>query len=165
MKLYFTKYLPVEGDIKIGDTFFTRHFRLGECVSEEQSVGLKEKDAKLAKLFLCSRDIQVGDKLTGWSNKTYHIAIEEDIELFKNAGVTDDIFKVIGEISPDAIWVKEGDEFEEEDLQGILYRLNHPDESIYGSIDQLLLLHKTITHPERYTPRVEIKCSQCNTFH
>jgi hypothetical protein len=61
------------------------------------------------KLFLCSRDIQVGDEVK---------ILNESWEGIYKAGMdTEYMFKVIGEVSPEAVWVKEGMEFEEDAVQ------------------------------------------------
>ena len=129
MKPYFTKYIPVMTKMQIG------------------------ADVPVQHLFLCSRDIQVGDKVKyqyhfeGQARYadgivksipekhedyvTYHL----DIEGVDTPSLGIGTFKVIGEVSPNAIWVKEGMEFEEEDVDifSILY--------------------------------IKFKCPTCNTFH
>ncbi len=154
---YFAKYLPVEGgkpsqipagknvpvmrDGKI--TFFQLETseKMGKFMALE---GYKKGSYLPAKLFLCSRDIQVGDKVyacNGGIFKNYKIEefiiIEKPIE-YKGEWIgefvnpEDEItlkgkaklgwssiylpYKVIGEMSPDATWVKEGDEFDEDEL-------------------------------------------------
>lgn len=114
MKTYFAKYLPVEGEIKQGvkAVFSPTGGKLStdKPLPEWVIKSSNEKGFKLGKLFLCSRDIQVGDEII------YEITNAK----FKWDGNTPqrpEDFKVIGEISPEATWVKEGDEFEEEQLK------------------------------------------------
>lgn len=65
-------------------------------------------------MFLCSRDIQVGDK---YKVPKYPGSNEyDDVERYASEPM-EDSFKVIGEISPDATWVKEGDEFDENEIE------------------------------------------------
>lgn len=118
---YFAKYLPVEGEIKEGQTgisvnnaTYTHYEHLGKDYG------------KPAKLFLCSRDIQIGDKVfgllldkSGYKEHTLTNSTDE-VKLAIESGD----FKVIGEISPEATWVKEGDEFEQYEV-AIIY-LNPP---------------------------------------
>lgn len=107
MKQYFAKYLPVEGEIKELDKF--------------NSVSGELPGSQHVRLFLCSRDIQVKD-----------LKPREDV-FYDDKGMTHEVtqswidgrttfphtwFKVIGEISPEAIWVKEGDEFSKEEVMG-----------------------------------------------
>lgn len=150
---YFAKYLPVEGEIKVGEIGLF----LGQV---EEITGLMKHSAESndkliqkVKLFLCSRDIQVGDKVRTTKD---NINFFNDIVTEKrdNGYFTDEedptgssglfyyphqIFKVTGEISPEAVWVKEGDEFDE-------YQFDYKDAT--------------------YTNRIcKLKCSQCNTFH
>jgi len=86
MKKYFTKYLLKEG--------------------------LDDKGPY--NLFLCSRDIQAGDEVQSKLG-TLDGKVEHKFQL-EEALKEDVWFKVIGEISPEAIWVKEGDEFDEDEI-------------------------------------------------
>jgi response regulator RpfG family c-di-GMP phosphodiesterase len=169
MSNYFAKYLPVEGEIKKGD-----HFLYDKVVylatndgSDNVTVESEEwyhnrRQSKKVKLFLCSKDIQIGDITTRFPDilKTPdgNITItEENFNDLKYCA----LFKVIGEISPDAIWVKEGDNFVEEQIE---LRRRHP-----------YIFHKTgqcmggeVEGYNEWLPEyneVRIKCSQCNTFH
>jgi hypothetical protein len=92
---YFVKYLPVEGEL----TDENRKF---------------PNQVYPVKPFLCSRDIQVGDEMNHPFQPYTFRATNNNKEVWK------DCFKVMGEISPDAIWVKEGDEFEEDDIQQVV---------------------------------------------
>lgn len=108
MKPYFAKYLPVEGEIKDGDSYLHFTGRLYHGFSENAT--FKNKGDKKVKLFLCSRDIPEQGDLAypiGGGVKTlmYHNVGEQKLGL--------EFIKVIGEISPEAKWVKEGDEFDE----------------------------------------------------
>ena len=94
MKPYFTKYLPVEVEIKEGEPFDT-------------IVGIYGKKMKL---FLCSRDIQVGDTFHSFSGMS-------ELKWDGKFQLHPDDFKVIGEISNEATWVKEGDEFDESEIK------------------------------------------------
>jgi|GEM_PF-3423339 len=138
-KKYFAKYLPVKGEIKEGDWYLDE----GEPMEAIDDRPLNARPYDLwegyqkVKLFLCSRDIQVGNQLTdSRTGQTYQISDEymhggipcwltehektidgsiyggDSYTLFKKEYA----FKVIGEISPDASWVKEGDEFDEDDV-------------------------------------------------
>ncbi len=131
MKQYFAKYLPVEGEIKeeeigisINNATYTHHDHLGKDYG------------KPAKLFLCSRDIQVGDKDYYYIDSTQNNKIEKAPDywdiinikpepnghvavIFNNNAFLwiEEVFKVVGEISPEAIWVKEGDEFDKDEVE------------------------------------------------
>jgi hypothetical protein len=112
MKQYFAKYLPVEGEIKEGDIV------IGMDGIFEYKGKMNLPDVQLpkkVKLFLCSRNIQVGDKVLDIRTNTWkEVNNSCGVELYKQKP-NDIQFKVIGEISPNAKWVKEGDEFEEND--------------------------------------------------
>ena len=141
-KPYFTKYLPDPkgGEIKEGDWILANG-------TPEQVIEIKIVDtpqyktekawwssAQKVKLFLCSRDIQVGDEIMwigngdGVNEKSYgtkSVVQEGTTDL----GFHPNWVKVIGEVSPEATWVKEGMEFDEEDLLangvGVNYNNQH----------------------------------------
>jgi hypothetical protein len=118
MKQYFAKYLPVEGEIKEGD-LISGPTGLVYATPLEYTSAFKK-----VKLFLCSRDIQVGDKIKSTQDERVltvnKIKINDRHTIYydKNKHWFSELeaFKVIGEISPDATWVNEGDEFEFKDL-------------------------------------------------
>jgi len=125
MKKYFAKYLPVEGEIKIGDVIKDS---LGyiTITSEEGVRVYTEANKQRYKLFLCSRDKKPMDIVTFESGKRTQIEKwDEDYNQWvfngKSRVSDEDCFKVIGEISSDATWVKEGDEFDEKDLLLVEY--------------------------------------------
>jgi len=134
-KPYFAKYLPVEGEIKIGDrvesessgkqkVLVTGITKRGDYITDEPDfyepdsyfVLPKKKAKKFSKqLFLCSRDIQVGDTVKmKFSDglKDWECSNVGRLEAAKHNGS----FKVIGGISSEAKWVKEGDEFDEDEI-------------------------------------------------
>lgn len=123
---YFTKYLPKPGG-------FSRVIKdHGIPVDYEQEV----------RLFLCTREIEVGDKVkfqlapdhSNWQelevidvykDENEHTATLQDGD-FKIYTTPDKwCFKVIGPISSEATWVKEGMEFEEDEVK--LIKICHDD--------------------------------------
>lgn len=147
MKSYFAKLLPVKGEIK-KDNWFQRPDGVIKQAHEdfEPIKGLTK-----VKLFLCSRDIpEIGDNIFLENSYNYFSKVidkvggsDRDIILEKmpeqrGKGTLDyrEMVKVIGEISPDATWIKDGDEFEEsdidhggwvdEDLKTILIKIKGP---------------------------------------
>lgn len=99
---YLAKYLPVKEEIKKGDSYYFKDepdnilVRTGDrTVSSMQKV----------KLFLCSRDIQVGDTFQSFSGMC-------ELQWDGKFQLHPEDYKIIGEISPAATWVKEGDEFD-----------------------------------------------------
>lgn len=159
---YFTKYLPVPGEIKEGDVCFYPPFGFGRAIMEFNELCFYKKgsngrgsltspisrnlnDKRPYKQFLCSRDIQVGDSVYGDDGfgNPFHVC-----QILSNCKELECI-KVIGEVSPAAIWVKEGMEFEENDIQywlemsGVWFRFNKP----------------------KVNGLVRFKCPTCNTFH
>lgn len=137
MKTYFVKYLPVKGEIEEGELceshqtiFSNNHSKQYIKESWHEIVtyskhGIKTSsrydtiELQKVKLFLCSRDIQIGDKVMQLhpnSKVKQPIYPEGEYILEK---YTESTFKVIGKISPGATWIKEGDEFDREDVQSL----------------------------------------------
>lgn len=124
---YFAKYLPVEGKIKNGDRVIDYEIapdmildyiegdKFMNDISEEVTLPKWKTrfNFQKVKLFLCSRDIQVVDE--AWFKDLNGEYQKETCNYIEN--YTNDCFKVIGEISPEAIWVKEGNEFDEDEVQ------------------------------------------------
>lgn len=132
-------------------------------------------------LVLTSSDIQIGDKIQAKDGSGSSIITEfkrvfakgeitTSIGESKEGAITysqleNDWLKVIGEISPEATWVKEGDEFDEDEVEGVLYNRKHPDESIYGfTVEKLLAWIKLNPMPEKYQVIFHIK-GKCGHFH
>lgn len=148
MKKYFAKYLPVEGEIKFPANIY--------CLSEGLRLNCQSMvcpDCRLAKLFLCSRDIKVGDKVR--SDKEPHI--EYELNDGNNRAL---LFKVIGEISPEATWVKEGDDFDEDEWMPML---------AWGSEDFYSYQEGEVKEIFYSNPlqgwEIKILCNNCKHFH
>jgi hypothetical protein len=172
MSKYFTKYLPVEGEIKKGvltnkgtvlKSMFIPNKEIlwitdtildGKCVDSEDDC-FQPHYLTPIKLFICSRDIQVGDKVQTKNpdngEEVYCIInTEEELEEW----IEDKAFKVIGEVSPEATWVKEGMEFEEDNVQIL-------GEDNFGYKYLLEILNPK----DVQKVIVQIKCSNCKNFH
>jgi hypothetical protein len=153
-KSYFTKYLPCEGEIKEGDRAITARGEIFVATKENNDPIYGDK---LLKLYLCSRDIKVGDKIYPGPGEKYHFKEYECVE--KSCSGSSQVvlewalegkwFKKIGEISPESLsWVKEGMEFDEDEAEVF----NQLPSSPFG--DQSLI-------PLYYM----IKCPNCKHFH
>lgn len=149
---YFAKYIPIEGEIKDGDVTINS----AGCTARILVTNKKTNNThKKVQLFLCSRDIIEGDKfwITGYNPlenggefdiTRSHICTQvtgpaitnlgNKTIWFKSSGVREGeyyvdssrTYKVIGPISPDATWVREGDEFEEDEIEelNLIYEIN-----------------------------------------
>lgn len=159
-KPYFCKYLPVEGGKKL---FFTNANSLEGLISSEglQDVLIEEK-----KLFLCSNKVKEGDKVywfdpepEGTSQFNTALKVSEDMIFMSELEASEieafphEVISILGEISPEAIWVKEGDEFDEEE-----WRV-----AKNGADGKYVDYEKRTPIDEGYF--IEIKCFTCKKFH
>jgi hypothetical protein len=124
MSKYFTKYLPVEGEIQ-------PHTPVKQPSGSVKKSGLPpdfipaaiRNGWKPVKLFLCSTDIQVGDEVIHNKITSTPVTVGDIVKGFvwfqETPGkyTLKDCYKVIGEVSPDAVWVTEGMEFTEEQVE------------------------------------------------
>lgn len=132
MKPYFAKYLPIPGEIRAGDLYedmlpYAPELTYVKCRSEEEATSLNRSGHNLVQLFICSKDIQIGDQnvysgIIGVHEDDPGPEIIREINSEFQLGFIKAIaeaaqvipFKVIGPMSTEAGWVKEGDEFDEE---------------------------------------------------
>jgi hypothetical protein len=145
MKTYFAKYLPVEGEINEGNICREKYpinpkiinvIRInndGMIKVKEDSLWYAPDALQKVKLFLCSRDIEIGDavkyqdfdgSLTDYTvKKTGDKNDMSTLNRVCNKGgyVQGKYYKVIGEISSQATWVKEGEELDEENIVFAVY--------------------------------------------
>lgn len=181
---YFAKYLPVEGEIKIGDTYTTQNWiNNNKSPVQRTQEGDYTNKIKLS-LYLCSKDIKVGDKITITKNmfcvkEGDYIADKLLVKVLEEnpLSLSKHVFKVIGLISPEAIWVKEGDEFDKEDVNilesTLLWSQDKVDECSSLTYNTKRVRYRTFI--ERIFPSefwadkketyIEIKCPTCKTFH
>lgn len=106
MKPYFIKYFPKEGKIKppciVLETLATGEKELFQ-IDSKNDIDLKTQE--LVKVCLCSRNID-------WVRD---LKKKEEIHIYHDGSETP--FKIIGEVSECALsFVKEGDEFEEDEV-------------------------------------------------
>lgn len=137
MEKYFAMYLPIKGEIKGGKfktpmgTIATVH-KILESFPEKilDTNGNCWPAAKCEKveLSLCSRDLRVGDKVYNADRPSIGIGevinpygdgelLNIKFESFQVGGfLGNSYFKIIGPVSEDAGWVKEGDKFGDKDI-------------------------------------------------
>lgn len=170
MSNLFIKFLPVEGGIKEGEKvlyngklltthYYDSHFTKWEFI-EEAIPPVIYDNSLLKKVLphLCSRDIQVGDKFFEEGDPTERTA--DTWEVAKSASTSSGFFKVLGLISPDAVWVTSGMEVKEKDVEEWWwsYRYNHaimrklPEDNEYDDNPLVDAIYK-------------LRCPTCKTFH
>lgn len=141
----FSKYLPIEGEIREGDMVKT----MGETMRPFKE-GMNKPQYQKYALHLCSRDIQVGDKVwdtinecyvevtsmftgnttSGPETKCWYLKdkTESGYRQFHEDSL---LVKVIGLISPEAKWVTEGMEFTEEQIRKFHHIWGNNEDFIY----------------------------------
>lgn len=177
MKSYFAKYLPVEGVPQLGDIYLTNrpNYKAGPhlCAGNDGkivwfqdgapnvTIYTKLEFAKKVELFLCSRDIQVGDRYYNTDYSIYRIAksfgnTSPSIVYFDDSTVFDyrkDCIKVIGEFSNESkCFIKEHQEFDKDNIKRVV-QSNITGTIWYGDVDQL-----PITMPQDYKFVYQVKC-------
>lgn len=169
---YFTKYLKVEGKATVNGC---NQCEIGEVIKirEDNYRYLGNNEFEKVKLFLCTRDIQVGDEIVCDEDISKKAVVESLtssglIRLRVNkefyTEVQNSCFKVIGELSKDAIWITEGMEFEEEDINRQFYDDSGSSESCWFNYNKLHTEEDWAETPEDWK-RIQIKCPTCKTFH
>jgi hypothetical protein len=189
MKDYFAKYLPVAGEILPGDTFksqwrtdnkFFHYVTVKEVtdtefISVDTDVSYSKDDAiTKVKLFLCSRLIQKGDILKECLSDNieqvvhhFESVLPYGIYVFEPWPSNNEnwiqanlAFRVMGSISPNAIWVKAGDEFTADEIKRYVIATDNLPVTPTPWGDEL-----KSKHPDRYFDAFNILCSKCKTFH
>lgn len=191
MKKYFAKFLMVDGEINEGDHYkcsdsnkILRSAMTGDFLDHTLwSVSLQKM-----KLFLLSREVEIGDEVHSklYWNKGVIEGFKEDSKkttfyfvgktnTLKDWHVTNGWGKKIGEISSGAIWVKDGDEFDNNDIE-MVYNAKKEClcETVNWWTDTNSCDHEIEDHYNkarmcgRYINvvcKVKIKCPTCNNFH
>lgn len=175
MNKYFVKYLPTSGEIGEGDFYF-QTYQAGQIgrANKEDYLNGAYKDLQKVKPFLCSREIGVGDEVQDEEgNKAM-------CESFTQAGlirlrvnnefytdVIDSFFKVLGEISPHAIWAREGDEFTEGEVRFSYdaYTVFSGDDVDTFHVSEKEWLNEKIEEYSTVRKWISILCPTCQQFH
>jgi len=158
------KYLPVDGPIKSTDSVCVYNGNIFPVISiqakDKREIQIHDNGNKYdyieeslcerAKLFVVTQDIEPKDEVWNSLDKQFNIVEREAEDGFWLVQVPapihkKELFKVLGEISPHAIWARNGEE-----IEGRL-----------GSLIELGWANKPYTEKEYFL----VKCSQCNTYH
>lgn len=127
---YYTKYLPFRGNLENGSKFIDKSgaiqiFERAEYLNPSKGVLWMDQNMwphyaseciGPVKLFLCSNEIKIGDilKCKTASGKWTDVEVGGEPNKFMN---DPDYFKVIGEISSEAIWIAEGMKLTEDEVK------------------------------------------------
>lgn len=170
---YFTEYIQTEGPIVEGDMIaFEGNMNDILMFGKEVIPPAKWSDKKV-KLVLCTRDIQVGDKIQYLSRdgemwfegildkiEGEYIFLKEDrfMDDYHMSYLLKDAYKVIGKVSSQAVWVTKGMEF---DTSELAYVMGEPKYPYYFEFSDIKCWD--IEGMKKFP--IAIKSSQCKHFH
>jgi len=171
-KLYFAKFLPVEGTVGKDDWFldgsvyfkaFAYNFKDSEGNQVLNIPNEPMENFTKVELFICSKEINEGDEvLDPETGDKFKIKSWE-----KHAN--EHYLKIIGKLSPDAIWVRNGDEFNEEELQMIVKHRSFPDmDMVFDTVsnyEDFFRKNPSLAQEGKYTAYVAVLNSTCQHFH
>lgn len=168
MKKYFAKYLPIEDGFK-------------RVVKNEQGIPVDYEQE--VKLFLCSREVKIGQEcyVDGHQHEGKKI-LESEKAIIENSPSTNDyfsyftdgtatvstnVFRAICPISELAEWIKENDEFDDEEVKTHIYFRKFPDSVVWvETIPEFESWLKDIGKDHvKYRYYIKIICPTCKTFH
>lgn len=164
MKEYFTIILPVEGEIKnswlLVDGVMCKYrdeddTHIYMTHPNGHTWARPKKDARTRyTLMLCTNNIEIGEEYQDKEGNVY-VRDEDDIydELQKMG------FKVIGQISSNATWVTESDEF---DVDELAYLMGSPPEHPWYFKFSTIKVWD-IEGMKKYP--IAVRCSNCKSFH
>jgi len=165
------KYLPVIESIKEDDALY--NVETGSIAifgDKETKTGVWQK----AKLFAVTKDIEVGDEVIAldvWKNQFEELLeagkkgrcvnkgagmVEIEFKDYRSAIADDDehFGKVLGELSPNATWVKDGDEIEVESDMGFPVFRDFKGDGECGA-----------NRKWKQGEYIKVKCPTCKSFH
>ena len=172
MKKYFAKYLPIISEDRKPFSDTSREWAPmdialdGEGQHSVIQIFNGKTYTRKAQLFLCSYDVQIGDifKFFGSDSNMFERRWEERYRETEN-----NPFKIIAEISPEASWVNEADEFDEDEVQFIVF----PDEEekedwVKETGSNKVMLHyysSLVPSNSKFIIDAQIKNPTCKHFH
>jgi hypothetical protein len=154
-KKYIAEYVPVEQPPKRGDEYLSPEGKRGIRTTTDTNDDMFYEECRKLKLSFCSSDIQVGDTFNSANGRNFVCTKIDPFKVYSIGGLLSDTeevahnrawtYKVIGEVSPDATWVKEGMEFDESQTKlTITYngqRLDHiPGHTNYDPGSEMVLI-------------------------
>jgi len=176
MKRYFSKLMPIEGGIREGDHAMKED---GTIVYVNKASAKYLADTwKRMRLVICDKEVSVGERVHYYSRNNdilfngilakveeHFVYFEEDrmvgypvdYDSFHMCYLKGTAFKVIGQVSDESRWVKEGMYFDEDELNWMVY--HHDENTFFYPISN----KEKDTNDWRTT--IAIKCPNCNIFH
>lgn len=144
------KYLPVEGEIREGGLYFNEHGHL----TVYAGISKPDDKCKKVKLFAVTQDgISNGDKVWDQLRKTYWTCSDK---ITCNGEI---YWKILGELSLNATWVKDGEE-----IEGKLYPQFKGDKTFVWSGSARNI--EAMANMEEVEKMIfVVKCPTCNAFH
>jgi hypothetical protein len=176
MKRFFSKLMTIEGKIQEGDFAMKED---GQIVYVNEAASKHLADSwKRVRMVICDTQISVGNNIWYYSRDNSilfndilakiegdNIFLEDDrmigypveYDSFHMCYLKKTAFKIVGSVSDESKWVKEGIEFDEEDLNWMVY--HNDEDTFFYPISN----YEKNTNDWRTT--IAIKCPNCNIFH
>lgn len=126
LKPYFTQYLPVPGKIKPGEVGISTN---NATYTHQEHLG--EDYGVPARLFVCSRTIKVGERICvpdGDGVVGSWVASVDDVDTALRGFYNNRQYRIIAEVSPDAIWVTPDMQLREDEIDVWYYSMVEGDE-------------------------------------
>lgn len=147
--------LPVEGKVMQGKPAIAPNGNVFHKLEEPFFRNAEKDELKPAKLFLCTKDIKIGDKvkerLTTGEWMDWSVDNENDLDLEHQV-------KVVGEISPRAIWLRDGNLIPKDHI-----RLFH--KAKIGEPERVLWKMQDLDERLRKEFYIAILCTNCLQYH
>lgn len=125
-KPYFAKFMPTSGEIEEGDFGFAPDGKV-TYFNKARAKHFGPECTK-AKLVICTRNVKEDDEVSDSRGNKKTIRTQKELNKFLVLINSGELVKVIGEPSPEAKWITEGQEFDKDDLMAHGYGMNWTDD-------------------------------------
>jgi hypothetical protein len=189
---YFASFLRADGEMEPGGfamgnnmSYAKQIQRFGFYDGSDENYKEKNKDVEMifwkggghtpkmnckkAILYILTHEIDVGDEylvedISGNISSWTCIRKEQDKIYYGDITYDTQGFKIIGEVSPNATWVRAGDRFNEDQLNFLYKHRSFRDED-FSSTEPYKTSDWKKGEKEKYTCIVEIECPTCKRYH
>lgn len=177
-KDYYAMYLPSENEeIQVGDHFSSPKSGTNMYPADriedgviytknphgQKKFSIEKEGLKKSIMFLCSKKLREGvafDKSAGWCSisKIFDTVANVHYADCKLSRPHSSLISVVGEISPEVVWIKHGDKIALEDIKRHTKEEIESQDGFYKEgVNDIILFGAD--------NRVQIKCPTCKSYH